>query len=318
LLEISRTVAAMSTAGLAVLAAGVIARRSLLARGSFTDRAISLGRVFVAAPLAAFGALHLSTAAGLKSMVPGYMLWPLFWVYLVGFALIATALSLIFNCLVFWSGLLAGGMFLAFVAMMDLPGVITGQHDRFAFALLARETVFGCSLLALAGSVAPQGSRWQKLVRPCCMVFALVAVFYGVEHFLHPEFLPGVPLEKLTPSWVPVPRLWGYFVGAVLVESGAELAINHRAPDAAARLGVVLAATVALIYVPMLGPAHGTDAVVEVIDYIGDTLLYAGTVLIVGEALSGRRAGQVDSEQFTIAGRAGTRRRHRSSPGAAD
>jgi uncharacterized membrane protein len=292
LLEISRTVAAMSTAGLAVLAAGVIARRSLLTRGPFTARAISLGRVFVAAPLAAFGALHLSSAAGLSGMVPGYMPRPLFWVYLVGFALIATALSLIFSRLVFWSGLLAGGMFLAFVAMMDLPGVITGQHDRFAFALLARETVFGCSLLALAGSLTPQASPCQKLVRPCCMVFALVAVFYGVEHLLHPEFLPGVPLEKLTPSWVPVPRLWGYLVGAVLVGSGVLLAVNRRAPDAAAMLGVVLAATVAVIYLPMLGTAHGTGQVVEVIDYIGDTLLYAGAVLIVGEALSRRRADQ--------------------------
>ena len=290
MLEISRTVVSMSAAGLAVLAAGVITRGSLLARGSFTDRAISLGRVFVAAPLATFGALHLSSADGLKSMVPGYMPYPLFWVYLVGFALMATALSLIFNRLVFWSGLLAGGMFLAFVAMMDLPSVITGQHDRFAFALLARETVFGCSLLALAGSVSPQASRWQKLVKPCCIVFAVVAVFYGIEHFLHPEFLPGVPLEKLTPSWVPVPRFWGYLVGAVLVESGAELAIDRRAPDAAARLGVVLAAIVAVIYVPMLGPAHGTDQVIEVIDYIGDTLLYAGTALIVGEALRRRQA----------------------------
>jgi len=290
LLEISRTVVSMSAAGLAVLAAGVITRGSLLARGSFTDRAISLGRVFVAAPLATFGALHLSSADGLKSMVPGYMPYPLFWVYLVGFALMATALSLIFNRLVFWSGLLAGGMFLAFVAMMDLPSVITGQHDRFAFALLARETVFGCSLLALAGSVSPQASRWQKLVKPCCIVFAVVAVFYGIEHFLHPEFLPGVPLEKLTPSWVPVPRFWGYLVGAVLVESGAELAIDRTAPDAAARLGVMLAAIVAVIYVPMLGPAHGTDQVIEVIDYIGDTLLYAGTALIVGEALRRRQA----------------------------
>jgi uncharacterized membrane protein len=275
----------MSTAGLLVLVAGVIAQRTGLKSGPLTARAIALGRVFVAAPLATFGALHLAAAKGLMNMVPDYMPWPLFWVYLVGFGLIATALSLIFDRLVFWSSLLAGGMFLAFVAMMDLPGVITAQHDRFAFALLARETTFGCALLALAGSVASRSSRWAKLVTPCRIVFAVVAIFYGVEHFLHPEFLPGVPLEKLTPSWVPLPRLWGYLVGAVLLESGAMLLLNRRASDAAARLGIVLAATVAIIYVPMLWPAHGTDQIVEAIDYIGDTLLYAGTALIVGEAL---------------------------------
>jgi len=280
----------MSTAGLTVLAAGVIARRSNHSSGSITERAVALGRVFVAAPLATFGALHLASARGLMEMVPGYMPWHLFWVYLVGFALIATALSLIFDRVVLWSGLLAGGMFLAFVAMMDLPGVITGQHDRFAFALLARETTFGCALLALAGSVAPRGALWTRLVTPCRIIFAIVALFYGVEHFLHPEFLPGVPLEKLTPPWVPVPRVWGYAVGAVLLVSGALLLLNRRARDAAAWLGIVLAATVAIIYVPMLGPAHGTAEVVEVIDYIGDTLLYAGTALIIAEALIRRQS----------------------------
>ena len=275
----------MSTAGLLVLGAGVIARRTGLKSGPLTARAIALGRVFVAAPLATFGALHLAAAKGLTAMVPDYMPWPLFWVYLVGFGLIATALSLIFDRVTFWSSLLAGGMFLAFVAMMDLPGVNTAQHDRFGFALLARETTFGCALLALAGSLAQRGSRWAKLVTPCRIVFAVVAIFYGVEHLLHPEFLPGVPLEKLTPAWVPVPRVWGYAVGAVLLMSGAMMLLNRWASYAAARLGIVLAATVAIIYVPMLGTARGTDQIVEVIDYIFDTLLYAGTALIVGEAL---------------------------------
>lgn len=284
-MEFSRTVVAMSTAGVLALGAGVMARRAGLRSGTWTERAIALGRVFVAAPLATFGALHLAAAKDMTGMVPGYMPWPLFWVYLVGFGLIATALSLIFDRLTFWSSLLAGGMFLAFVAMMDLPGVITAEHDRFGFALLARETTFGCALLALAGSVTPRGSRWAKLATPCRIVFAAVAIFYGVEHFLHPEFLPGVPLEKLTPAWVPVPRVWGYAVGAVLVASGALMLINRGARWAAAWLGMVLAATVAIIYVPMLGPAHGTDEVIEVIDYIFDTLLYAGTALIVGEAL---------------------------------
>jgi uncharacterized membrane protein len=278
----------MSTAGLLVLGAGVIASGAKLASGALTGRAIALGRVFVAAPLAAFGALHMAAARGLMEMVPGYMPLPLFWVYLVGFALIATALSLIFDRLAFWSSLLAGGMFLAFVAMMDLPGLITGQHDRFGFALLARETTFGCALLCLAGSIAPRGSLWARLVNPCRIVFAVVAIFYGLEHFLHPEFLPGVPLEKLTPAWVPVPRVWGYLVGAVLLVSGAMVLVNRRASDAAAWLGIVLAATVAIIYVPMLWPAHGTDQIVEAIDYIGDTLLYAGTALIVAEALRRR------------------------------
>jgi len=283
--EISRTVVSMSTAGVLVLAAGIVTRRHGLTRGSLPDRSIALGRFFVAAPLATFGALHLAAAQGLTGMVPTYLPWPLFWVYLVGFGLIATALSLIFDRLVRWSGLLCGAMFLLFVAMMDLPGVITQNHDRFAFALLARETVFGCGLLALAGSTGPRGSRLARLVTPCRIVFALVAIFYGVEHFLHPEFLPGVPLEKLTPAWVPGLRLWGYAIGAFLLVCGLLVLINRWARQAAAWIGIAVTVAVIVIYLPLLGPAHGTDQVIEAIDYIFDTLLFAGTALILGEAL---------------------------------
>jgi hypothetical protein len=68
------------------------------------------------------------------------------------------------------------------------------------------------------------------------------------------------------------------------------LLVNRWGREAAAWLGVVLAVTVLLMYVPMLWPAHGTDEVVEVIDYIGDTLLYAGTALIVAESVGRRQA----------------------------
>jgi len=289
--EISRTVVSMSAAGVLVLAAGIAARRRGLTSGSLPDRAIALGRIFVAAPLATFGALHLAAAQGLKGMVPTYLPWPLFWVYIVGFALIATALSLIFDRLVRWSGLLCGAMFLLFVAMLDIPGVIAQQHDRFGFALLARETAFGCGLLALGASAGLRCSSLTRLVTPCRIAFALVALFYGVEHFLHPEFLPGVPLEKLTPAWVPAPRLWGYTIGAFLLACGLLLLAHRWARQAAAWLGIALTVTVIVIYLPLLGPAHGTDEVVEAIDYIFDTLLFAGTALIVGEALGRMQMG---------------------------
>src|SRR5580693_5564839 len=122
----------MSTAGLLALAAGLVARRRELARGRGLERVIALGRVFEAAPLATFGGLHLAAAQGLSEMVPAWMPWHLFWVYLVGFAWIATALSLIFGRLVRWSALLAGLTLLLFVATLDAPGVAAHLHDRFA------------------------------------------------------------------------------------------------------------------------------------------------------------------------------------------
>jgi uncharacterized membrane protein len=285
MIEISRTVVSMSTAGLLVIAAGIVARRHDLKGASLSDRAIGLGRVFVAAPLATFGALHMSAARGLSSMVPKYMPLPLFWVYLVGFALIATALSLIFDRMVRWSGLLCGSMFLLFVAMMDLPSISTMFHDRFGAALFVREISFGSGLIALSVSVGAPTTGKSRIVAVCRVVFAMVAIFYGVETVLHPEFLPGVPLEKVTPAWEPAARLWGYVIGAFLLVCGVLLLINRWAKKAGAWLGIAISIAVIVVYLPMLGPAHGTDQVVEAIDYIFDTLLFAGTAMILAEAI---------------------------------
>jgi uncharacterized membrane protein YphA (DoxX/SURF4 family) len=292
---ISRSVVSMSTAGLFVLAAGIAARRRELMRGPAMERAIALGRVFVAAPLATFGALHLASAHGLMQMVPAWVPWPLLWAYLVGFALIATALSLIFGRLVRWSALLAGAMLLAFVVMIHAPNVVANMQDRFAWAVLLRDTAFAAGLLALAGSrtspaVSP-APAWARLVTWGRLAFAIAALFFAVEHFLHPEFVPGVPLERLTPWWALAPRLWGYSVGAILLASGTLLLVNRWAREAAACLGIVVTFAVVVIYVPMLWPAQGTTEVVEAINYVADTLLFAGTALILAEALGAAKLG---------------------------
>jgi uncharacterized membrane protein len=275
----------MSTAGLLFTAAGLVARRREFTGAALTDRGIALGRIFVAASLGTFGALHLAAANGLMTMVPKYMPLPLFWVYLVGFALIATALSLIFDRMVRWSGLLCGCMFLLFVAMMDVPAITTLFHDRFGAALFVREISFGSGLIALSASMGAPTTGRSRIVAICRIVFGLVAIFYGVETLLHPEFLPGVPLEKITPDWEPAARLWGYAIGAFLLVCGALILVNRWAKKAGAWLGISIAVVVVVVYLPLLGPAHGTDQVVEALDYIFDTLLFAGTALILAEAI---------------------------------
>jgi len=125
----------------------------------------------------------------------------------------------------------------------------------------------------------------SRVVNICRIVFGLVAVFYGVETLMHPEFLPGVPLEKITPDWEPAGRLWGYAIGAFLVVCGGLLLANRWAKKAAAWLGIAIGVAVVAVYLPLLWPAHGTDQVVEALDYIFDTLLFAGTALILAEAI---------------------------------
>jgi uncharacterized membrane protein len=108
------------------------------------------------------------------------------------------------------------------------------------------------------------------------------SLFYGVEHLLHPEFLPGVPLKKLTPEWVPGRIAVGYVVGLVLIAAGVCLLLNMKARVAATTLGITILLTVLCVYLPMLLRAP-TDIVA--LNYFFDTMLFGGTILLVANAM---------------------------------
>ena len=84
------------------------------------------------------------------NMVPSYMPWRLFWVYFVGFALIAASLSIATKIQVRWSGLLFGTMMLLFVAMVHFPGAVTAG-GRIVWTIVFREMSFGGGGWVLAG-----------------------------------------------------------------------------------------------------------------------------------------------------------------------
>src|SRR4051794_15307766 len=85
----SRTALSMSAAGLALLVIGLWAAKNNIAQARGLDKIVALTNLCFAIPLAVFGALHLSSAGFLINLVPSFMPWRLFWVYLVGVALIA-------------------------------------------------------------------------------------------------------------------------------------------------------------------------------------------------------------------------------------
>jgi hypothetical protein len=106
--------------------------------------------------------------------------------------------------------------------------------------------------------------------------------FLGVEQLLHPELAPGVPLQKLTPLWIPGHALWGYPTGAVFVVAGLCLISNKKARLAATWLGVVILLLVLVFYLPIL-IANLSD-IGNGLNYLVDTLLLSGSVLALAQA----------------------------------
>jgi uncharacterized membrane protein len=272
-------------AGVVVLGVGLAAawREFSAARG--LEKLVTLGRAFAGASLAAFGAEHLSGAQFIAPGVPAYMPMREFWVYFVGIALIAAGISLALNRFVRWSALLTGCMELLFVLMIHVPNAAAHPDDRIIWTVVLRDLGFAAGMWALAGSRLRAGLGARALVLAGRVLLGIVVIFFAVEHFLHPLFAPGVPLSKVTPAWVPVAAVWGYLTGLLLLAGGVLLLVNWRARIAAAGLGLVMTVLAVLLYLPIQVMVAGTPVGVEGLNYTFDTLLFAGTLLVLAGAL---------------------------------
>jgi uncharacterized membrane protein len=282
-LAFSPTALSMSTAGLALLAIGLLAAKNDIAQARGIDKIVALTYLCFAIPLAAFGAEHLSSGRFMRNIVPSYMPWRLFWVYFVGFALIAASLSIATKIQVRWSGLLFGTMMLLFVAMVHIPGAVTAG-GRIAWTVVVREMSFGGGGWVLAG-IAMGGNRnmlGRSLITVGRVLIAIAAIFFGVQHFLHPLGLPGVPLQKQMPMWIPARAFIDYLTGAFLIVAGVCFLLERRTRMAATYLGAWIVLLVVVIYGPVLCGAladPSTDVKVDGLNYFADTLLFGGVIL---------------------------------------
>ena len=274
----------MCLAGVVLLLVGLWAAKRDVANARGAAKIVALANLCFAAPLAVFGAEHFAAARGIMQLVPKFMPWPLFWTYLVGSGLLAASFSIATKVQVRCSGLLFGIMMFLFVAMMDLPGALANMHNRISWVLLCREMSFGSGGWILAGDAMARRNvqAGSKLITIGRIVIGIAAIFYGVEHFLHPLNVPGVPLEKLMPAWIPARYVISYLTGAILLVAGAAILLGKKARVAAAYLGSWIFLLVLFVYGPILIASlldPSTDVKVEGLNYFFDTLLYAGTIL---------------------------------------
>jgi uncharacterized membrane protein len=288
--EFSRTVLSMCSAGILLFLVAICSAKTDIARASGLDKVVALSNLFFAAPLAVFGALHLAAAESLMNMVPSYMPWRLFWAYFFGFALLAASLSIATKIQVRWSGLLFGIAMFLFVAMLDIPGSLATPKDRFGWTLTLREMLFGGGGWILAGNALRErghGQGGSRLITVGRVIIGIAAMFYGVEHFMHPANVPGVPLEKLMPAWIPGHLLISYLTGAILLVAGVCILLAKETRMAATYLGTWIVLLVVFIYGPILIASlatPSTDVKVEGVNYFFDTLLFGGAILALASA----------------------------------
>lgn len=268
--------------GVVFLAMGIFSATKEVASAPGLAKVIVFGRACAASALAAFGAEHMLNLRAMASGLPSWIPFHLFWVTFVGLALLAAGLSLAWNRYTKLCSALLAVMLFIFVFTLHIPRVAANLHDRISWAVVLRDSAFASGFLAFSASHVP---RRRLLILIGSLINAAAFLFFAPMHILHPQNAPGVPLEKLTPGWMPWPHVLATITALFLLAAAIAIIINKYARTATAWLGLWMIYLTLVLYVPILLTSSGGLALIEGVNYVYDTLLFAGTILLLASAL---------------------------------
>ena len=113
---------------------------------------------------------------------------------------------------------------------------------------------------------------------------AVPVLFYSFEQFRHSNHVPGIPLEAVTPEWIFGHAVWTYLAAGVYAVAGTLLRVGKKTRAAAAWVGLTVLFVELVVYVPF-GVSERASLVG--INYLADTLMYCGAVLLLAGAMPG-------------------------------
>jgi uncharacterized membrane protein len=248
----------------------------------------SLGRLLFAMPMAVFGAEHFMAAKFVATMIPRWIPAHLFWTYFVGAALIAAALAIVSHRWPVLAPSMLGAMILSFVVLLHIPRVMATHGDRFAIAVLLRDISFSAGAFALALSQRRDLKQRHISLTAVRLAIGFASVIFGVQQFLHSQYVPVIPLEQRMPGWFPAPTALAFVTGTLMVVSGLSLGINWRSRRAATCLALVALVDSMLIYLP-LTVMHPLD-IANGLNYLVDTLAFSGVAFLLAHAVRAETA----------------------------
>lgn len=276
------------------------------------EKLVPFGPVLYAVAIAVFSGDHFGVPSGVASIVPRWMPWHLFWVYFVGLALVAAAVSIAAEKESQLAAAMMGVMLVLFVLMIHIPNCFRAPHDRSMYTIAARECLLSAGAFAFGASLAAdwrrgayrgwglalRSSAWPKIASITRIVIGIVLVDYGIQQLLFPGYAPGIPQQGpeviVMPSWIPAHALWAYASGAIFLLCGVALLLNWRSRIVAEILAATVLVEVALIYAPatIKNPANIGIG----LNYVAIHFMLAGSALFLARAFPGIAREEVMTE----------------------
>jgi hypothetical protein len=121
----------------------------------------------------------------------------------------------------------------------------------------------------------------------------------AIFRFLHSTTAPAVPLDLITPTWIPGHLFWSYLAGAVLVACGACILVNVKARLAATYVGIMVLLLVLFIYLPIL--FSNPSDVDNGLNYVVDTVAFSGASVVLADAISKRTSHMTSASYASVA-----------------
>jgi uncharacterized membrane protein YphA (DoxX/SURF4 family) len=166
---------------------------------------------------------------------------------------------------------------------MDIPAWIQDPRDRFVTAVLLREIAFSGGALALVAGLSGSRPRARLLAAIARYFIAIPVLFFSFEQFLHAGYVPGIPLQAVTPGWIYGHSVWTYLTAVVYAVAGPLLVAGWKTRAAATSLGVVVLLTILVVYMPIgIVERASLD---KGLNYVFDTLMFCGAVLLLAGAM---------------------------------
>jgi uncharacterized membrane protein len=250
----------------------------------------SLGRVFFATAIVAFGVQHVVHGDFVTRVVPWWPEWipahPV-WASVVGAGLIGAGLALLARKRTVEVATLLGSIILLSFFFLALPlaaadSPLGGSWTRAGKALALAGGAFLVARSAfMAANPTPRGlvvpaTRLERLWSLGPWLFGAFLTLCGIQHFIHVEFV-----ASLVPSWIPGALMWTYFTGVALIASGIGVVARVTALLAGLLAGLMIFLWVVLLHIPRAAAAphdtNETTAVFEALAMSGIALLIAAT-----------------------------------------